>query len=317
MPVLLKGQDMMYSQFYANPIFLNPALTGNSGCTKVNFQYRNQWPALQNAFVNYYASFDHYSESIKGGYGLLVNSEMEGNGAIRSNQVAGLYSYKLQASKKLTLAVGFQLAYLNRSLTGLDDLVFGDQLDVNGDPDDLPATLEGISNGASKSNLDISFGLLAGYDERFYLGYAMHHVTTPQIGLMPASNEELAARHTIHAGALFFIDDGLYSKEDVYLSPNVLYTQQGEFHQLNAGMYVAFPYIIFGTWFRHNFENPDAIIALIGIKQKKFKFGYTYDIGLFGEKPGISGAHELSVSYTFCVYKNKRRKVRAIKCPTF
>ena len=40
----VKGQDPEFSQFYANPIYLNPAFTGTSALPRVVVNYRNQWP---------------------------------------------------------------------------------------------------------------------------------------------------------------------------------------------------------------------------------------------------------------------------------
>ena len=53
----LKGwsQDPQFSQFYANPLYLNPALAGGALAPRLTANYRNQWPALSANFVT--ASF--------------------------------------------------------------------------------------------------------------------------------------------------------------------------------------------------------------------------------------------------------------------
>lgn len=38
------GQDPEFSQFFANPLHLNPALTGTSELPRFVLNYRNQWP---------------------------------------------------------------------------------------------------------------------------------------------------------------------------------------------------------------------------------------------------------------------------------
>ena len=40
------AQDPEFSQFYANPLYLNPALAGVTICARANANYRNQWPAI-------------------------------------------------------------------------------------------------------------------------------------------------------------------------------------------------------------------------------------------------------------------------------
>ena len=54
------AQDTQYSQFYAAPLYLNPALTGASELTRVGVNYRNQWPGLDYSFNSYSAYIDHY-----------------------------------------------------------------------------------------------------------------------------------------------------------------------------------------------------------------------------------------------------------------
>ena len=59
------AQDYTYSQFYANPLYLNPAMAGSEYCPRLILNYRNQWPSLPEAFVSYSASFDRYSEFLQ------------------------------------------------------------------------------------------------------------------------------------------------------------------------------------------------------------------------------------------------------------
>ncbi len=41
-----QAQDPEFSQFYANPLYLNPALAGANICPRAILNYRNQWPGL-------------------------------------------------------------------------------------------------------------------------------------------------------------------------------------------------------------------------------------------------------------------------------
>ncbi|MEY4865383.1 MAG: hypothetical protein RLZZ114_812, partial [Bacteroidota bacterium] len=40
------AQDPHFSQFYANPIYLNPAFAGVAQCPTVHANYRNQYPGM-------------------------------------------------------------------------------------------------------------------------------------------------------------------------------------------------------------------------------------------------------------------------------
>ncbi len=53
------GQDPGFSQFFASPLTLNPALTGKfNGVVRVAGNYRNQWPAINNAYITSTVSVD-------------------------------------------------------------------------------------------------------------------------------------------------------------------------------------------------------------------------------------------------------------------
>ena len=55
----VKAQDPNFSQFFASPLTLNPAMTGKiDGLYRVAGNYRNQWPTINNAFTTYTVSFD-------------------------------------------------------------------------------------------------------------------------------------------------------------------------------------------------------------------------------------------------------------------
>jgi type IX secretion system PorP/SprF family membrane protein len=170
----------------------------------------------------------------------------------------------------------------------------------------------------SVGDVDFASGFVLGYNERLYLGAAVHHITMPDLSFYQGNTSRLDMRITVHAGALFDLNQGLQGSENEQLSfsPNILYMQQGDFHQLNAGMYVNFYPFVSGLWMRHNFENSDALIVLLGFQQPEFKIGFSYDFSL--SKLGLpsGGTPELSFVWLLPCPK-KEFKYKAIKCPSF
>jgi type IX secretion system PorP/SprF family membrane protein len=122
----------------------------------------------------------------------------------------------------------------------------------------------------------------------------------------------------VHAGANILLARQGYSDEgrEFSLSPNILYQQQFKYHQLNIGVYLTVDPFVGGLWFRHNFENADALIPMVGLHYKNLRVGYSYDYTISKLKSASGGAHEVSASWQFpCI--EKRRHIRAIKCPRF
>ena len=53
------AQDPQFTQFYASPMFLNPAFTGLTYEHRFTANYRNQWPGIKKAFSTYMATYDY------------------------------------------------------------------------------------------------------------------------------------------------------------------------------------------------------------------------------------------------------------------
>lgn len=320
-PAELLGQDPSFSQYYANPMYLNPAFTGTTFCGRITLNYRNQWPSIPKGFITYNAAFDQSLEKINSGYGIMFTGDRQGEGAITSMVISGLYSYKLMASQHMNIDFGVQATYHQISMDW-DRFIFGDMIDPNTGSVINP-TQESPENWNQRvSFVDFSAGIMAGYEDKFFGGIAVHHLTEPNNSLEKNGDSQLPMKFTIHAGAELNMTTGRLGGaqlEDITLSPNILYQQQSKFHQLNLGLYTRIYPFVGGVWFRHNFENADAVIFLLGFKQTTYQIGYSFDFTL--SKVGINsgGAHEVSFMYEFCIYKEdyKKRKLRTIKSPSF
>lgn len=313
-PFIIWGQDHSFSQFYSSPMYLNPSLTGNTECARLSVNYRNQWPSIPAAYNTYQIVYDQSLPSISSGYGIMVYRDSQADGAFTKTHLSGAYSYSVKATEELVLGFGLQGSYLQNSLNW-NRLIFADQINIDGTIN--PGSNETPPPSNNVSMVDFSTGISFDWNNKFYGGVAVHHLNEPVNSFYENALSVLPMKFSAHGGAVFRHDPAVSSKKTLTFSPNLLYQQQGKFHQLNAGLYFQMRPIIIGTWYRHNFENPDAAIILLGLQHQNFKVGYSYDYSL-SELSGVSGgAHEVSLSYNFCIYVEKSRKVRAIKCPEF
>jgi Protein of unknown function (DUF3308). len=83
------AQDIRFSQFYANKLYLNPALAGSTNNSNVSLNYRNQWPNLDLPYVTYSVAFDNFYETLNGGVGVMVIQDDQGDGALKNNHFCG------------------------------------------------------------------------------------------------------------------------------------------------------------------------------------------------------------------------------------
>lgn len=312
------GQDPEFSQFYANPLYLNPALAGANTCPRLIMNYRNQWPSLSNSFVNYNLSYDQYIDKIFGGIGVLVNADNAGDGILKTTTASLMYAFRLQVGRDLVFNMALQGSFYQKSLDWYR-LQFEDQIDPQ--QGFINPTSEQPPDNSSVVFPDFAAGVVFGWKGVLHGGVAVHHLLEPNMAFYDQNTNNLPMKITGHFGANINLEGGMDEfagdgDPKFYLSPNVLYQQQGQFHQLNAGVYVVRYPLIIGGWFRHNFENADAVIALIGLQYEALKIGYSYDMTLSELSGNTGGAHEVSVAWQFSCYE-KRRRIRAINCPEF
>ena len=298
----LFAQDPEFTQFYANPLYLNPAFAGTAGCPRVNLNYRNQWPGISGTYVTYAASIDRHMEAVNGGLGFIATSDDAGKGVLRTTNVSGIYSYLLHVTRQFSLKFGLQATFFQKSIDW-SKLTFGDMIDARRG---FVYNTNEKQRLKSKSNVDFSAGIL-GYSQKYFFGFAAHHLTQPNEGLQGTS--KLPMKLTAHAGALLPIGD---KENQTFISPNFMYQQQQDFQQLNLGLYISKWPFVAGLWYR----NQDALIAVVGIQQHSFKVGYSYDVTVSKLSDVTYGSHEVSFSIQFeC--KPVKKTFRGDSCPSF
>ena len=291
--VLSFGQDAEYSQFYANPIYLNPAFTGTSSVPRIAVNYRNQWPQKGNTYVNYSVSYDQFSKKMNGGLGFQFDNSKEFNGIIESSSAYLFYSHHIKINDRLFFDAGLQAGMTYKKLD-YGSLTFPDMIDqLTGQT--FPGQTEQPEN-ASLIYPDLGFGALGQYDSYFF-GFSLMHLTQPDESVFVGDQKgKLPMKITVHAGARTHkLHRDLLSKEFT-LSPNIIYQQQGSFKQINLGMYVLEKSLAGGVWYRQNSgTQPDAVILMVGFMRERFKIGYSYDLTLSKLSNYSSGSHEISL----------------------
>jgi len=291
----LVAQDPEFTQFYANPLYLNPAFAGSLKCPRFVMNYRNQWPSLTGNFVTTSASYDQNVQTIQGGLGLLVMNDRAAQGTLNTTTVSGMYSYAQNISRKFTIRAALQASYLQKSLDW-SRLTFGDQIDPR---KGFIYNTNDVQRGGTVKAIDFSAGLV-GYSDRFYGGVAVHHLNEPNESLILGTSR-LPMKYTVHAGALIPIEKKSRDN-DARLSPNILYRRQGEFQQLNLGLYVQKGPLVAGVWFRGLLFGQtyrDAFIATLGIQTDVVRVGYSYDVTISELTPSTGGSHEVSLGINF------------------
>jgi type IX secretion system PorP/SprF family membrane protein len=317
LPFCGMAQDPQFSQFYANPLYTNPAFAGASNNIRFTIIGRDQYTAVQRNYKTAAASFDAQVNSLSGGLGAMATMDVSGDGFLTTNTFSGIYAYSAPLTRKITLRAAVQGSYYQRSYD-FNQFRFGDQID-----DQygfiLPTSEQ---RGLQQVNLlNFGTGVLV-YSNRLYGGFAVHNLTEPnQSFYSPNSSDaafKLPRRYTFHTGANIYLTNSRYEEQRIVFSPNILFMQQRNFNQLNLGFYVKKQALTAGLWFRQTSKNSDAAILLIGLKLPKFRVGYSYDITVSGARTATQGSHELSLAFEIKPNKKPtKRTSKAMRCPEF
>lgn len=330
---VVTGQDAQFSQFYAAPLYLNPAFAGSTNQARVGANYRNQWPAIDANFNTFSAWGDVYIEDKNSGLGVIINRDTEGLLGLSSTSISLLYSYDLQLTKGLSFRPGFQASLYNRAIN-FSRLTFGDQFDPATGQVVNKTSVEGLNSGQSKFFPDISMGGLF-YSQRAWFGVAAHHITQPDQSLV-GSTDNLPMKISAHAGVKFYLTPGVMGQgfynrpRERSIAPTIQYRHQGNFDQMDVGMYYTFEPLIIGTWYRgvpfksvNGVVNNESVVLLIGLTKKGTKdvlnIGYSYDFTISKLGPQSGGAHEFSIVYTWST-RDPRKPAKdklVIPCPDF
>src|SRR6476619_3630122 len=155
---IVRAQDPHFSQFFASPLTLNPALTGKfDGTFRVAGNYRNQWPAFNNVYTTSTISLDfpimqkRIPEFDTWGVGILALTDKAAGGVLTNNYIGLSTSYHkaLNENGYSQLGVGFQATYGQKKLDN-SKLVFEDQL--------TPFGFTGVTQDIfSTANLNINY----------------------------------------------------------------------------------------------------------------------------------------------------------------
>lgn len=291
--------DPHFSQYYANPLWLNPALTGViDGDYRVSLNAKEQWGAISNSYTTVGASIDMAPKK-NIAFGGIVLAHNAGEISYNYLNVLASAAYRIRFGRigLNMINFGIQAGILNKSFDP-SKITLGDQFNPGkGYDSSLP-----FNESFSSTNTlvpDINAGVVyfdgdADKQINFFAGFSGSHLTRP-VDKFIGNNIRIPIRFTTHGGARVKISDAFD------ITPNGLYMKQGNAREISAGAYAKYYInpesdILFGS----NYRFEDATIAFFGFHLKSMVFGVSYDFNTSDLNRATSsrGGLELSISFT-------------------
>lgn len=317
------AQDPHFSQFFASPLTLNPALTGKfDGNLRVAGNYRNQWPSFNNVYTTYTASVDfpimkkHIPELDTWGVGILALKDQAGGNILTNNYISLSTSYhkSLDEDGFQQIGIGFQGTYGQKRLDQ-SKLYFEDML--------TPFGFTGVTQeifyteNLNVNYLDVNAGVLysgsTNGDNNFYAGLSMYHINRPKESFMGA-DWSIGMRTTFHAGGYFPVSD------QITIHTSGIFQVQNKATETVLGAAGAAAIdpestnpsnVYFGAWYRVG----DAVIPYLGLEFAGLRIGATYDINMSSLKPASQSRGGMEISLIYIHRPDERGK--GLPCPKF
>jgi len=281
------GQDPSFSQFFASPLNINPALTGMiNGKWRVISNFRDQWAGPALPYITTTVSYDtkilknKIPETSIFGFGVMLMHDDAMASILKSNFASLNLSYNIkiaEAEGDHRLGIGVGLTYTSKNVDysrlNFDHQFNGRVFDTN-----LPTGESALSN--MTPYLSVNAGLLYSYVSQytnFDFGVAGYHLNKPKQTFLEDPNQYLAPRYVVHAN----YDN--YLTEKLILNANGVYQNQAYANYFSIGGALGYslseegePSLIVngGLWYWSN----NAIVPYVGLVYNSMQFGFSYDV---------------------------------------
>jgi type IX secretion system PorP/SprF family membrane protein len=297
------AQDFFFSQFYAAPLSLNPALTGFSvGDYRAVLNYRDVNKGLIPSRT-YMGSFDMklLKPVVKPDIfaaGLTVVSDQVAQGSFNKLSVLASTAYhkNFGSNKNHYIALGAQLGMFQRQ-ADLNEYTYPNQWDpVTGYSPSNPRGEDFVTMETTIFDMNLGvfwYGIIG--KTGIFAGGSSFHMLNPKESFLSDENR-LIRRYVGHAGA------SIYLSEDFNLIPNVVLMYQNAAQQIAAGTMVEWKIpptkssFKIGGYYR---PSDRSVIASTAVKVDDFELGLSTDfLSRMQTLSKTQSAFELSLTYS-------------------
>ncbi len=310
------GQDIHWSQFNYNPIFLSPSKTGDfKGDYRFHSNFRNQWKSVTKPFTTSSFSFDMPIENFHDiAVGALFFNDFAGDGKLTTNELTLSAGKPFQIDSNLTFRIGINLGINNRNFNP-NNLKFDNQYNgVYFDPNS-----PNFENLQSTSKTNLTTGIGFNLDQKIktfeiQYGLAFYNLNRPNQGFYGAKVLR-PIRTSFFSNLKFPLTNKLY----LFSALNLQIQKKYSAFTLGSSIHYKFKFknnntdLSLGCWYRIK----DAFIINLGANYLNWYGGLSYDITLSSLKVAnnFRGGPEFVLRYIISKYKpeNTFRKI----CPDY
>ncbi len=313
------AQEVHFSQFYANPLAINPAQTAwYNGNVRVNCMFRDQWRAIDRKpfqTISFSAEKQFHLYDHTYGIGIQAIRDESGYVGLEVDKVLVSGAFALHINGH-SLSGGVQLGLVYKNTKTLD-YTYDQQFDLGGNSVFNRNYETGEIDSDPLFHMAINAGVMWSkrltYNYIAEAGVSLFNINTPYESLNGVELESTKQnlRTAIQFGGTVVLNNRLD------IQPKIVYMMQEKATCFLLGALVDYELnestILYGgPLFRYGWsKNFDASIITVGAKYKRFDFGLSYDVNVSSlrQATDFRGALELSVTYLSPSWKSTKVKI--------
>lgn len=307
LPLVLRAQDVHFSQWEAAPLWFNPAQAGLMDADyRVGAIYRSQWRSVPVPYTTFSAFADGRLDMLRLGpgqlgAGLLALADEAGDGRMRQMEISIAASYLLPLGKNFVLSAAVQASGSNRRFEpGL--LTFDEQFDGDVFQAGSPTGETLLENNVFLPSVSAGLALLVqapATRSGLEFGFGAFHLNRPGSSYYPAAtrlpmrfNPHLSARLQVHPRIDVQVR-ALAQFQDAY---RAVLAGAGLTYHLQTARDREFA-VEAGLGYRLS----DALVPQIGLRFRQWRAGYSFDINTsdFQRATNRRGGPEVYLQYRF------------------
>ena len=299
-------QETNYGPGYQTIIVNNPAFSGSSLNGMIRSSYLNFYPGNHYNFHSVFLSYDSYFPVIHGGAGFYIANDYLG-GIVNDLRSGLSYSYFLRAGRELYINAGLSASIFHRGFN-FSDAVFPDQIDPIGRIS-LPSS-EILAN-ENTTVFDVGTGFVFIY-RNISGGFAMTHLTQPDLSRKGSSDERLKRKYLLH----FIADLDLNKANQLKIRPLASVELQGGYFCAGAGAVLSNNYLSVSSVMLVNNNRCVDIQAGFSFTRDKLAlfYNYRFNLGSGNTLMPFSLMHQIGLAFSLNNVE-KRIKFKTINMP--
>lgn len=278
-----KGQDITFSQFIYNPIYLNPAACGIERGLRTSINYHRELVLSSSKFETLGVSFDQSLHDLDirglGGTGAFLTKTQEGDGRLNEITFGVPFTARTELSSNWILQAGIA-PVLYEKYIDWDRLVFGDQIDPYYGVI-FPTAQTNLAN--ARNNIlffDFHVGLWARYDtdpsnqvnadnDVFDIGISAQHVPEPNQSFF-SQNSKLPTRFIFMSRYSRNLSNSQY--HSIKLQPFLLFEKQSSMQDCAIGANYIYDGLNIGAYIRKQQSSQMKVTEIILMGGIEFPF---------------------------------------------